>query len=297
MPARRPHLDQLGLALRHLLHDDAGVLLVDVDHDLFDRLFQFAGLVAAQQNLRPRHRQLEAFAPHRLDQDAELQLAAAGDLHRVTSRSDSRTRSATLPSASRSRRSRITRLVTLSPSVPAKRRIVHAERHRERRRIDRLRRHRRLDLGRADRVRHGGVRQPGDGDDVAGLRLVDRHALEPAECQHLGDAAALDQFAVVVEHLDLLVRLDAAGRDAAGDDAAEIGIGLEDGAEQAERAFFDDRRSHVLEHQLEQRRHAVVVRAVEASPTSSPAWPSRRGSGNRAARRSRRARRTGRTPR
>ena len=33
-------LDHLGLALRHLLHDDAGMLLVDVDDDFLDRLQQ-----------------------------------------------------------------------------------------------------------------------------------------------------------------------------------------------------------------------------------------------------------------
>ena len=72
--------------------------------------------------------------------------------------------------------------------------------------------------------------------------FIDRHALEPAEGQHLGDAAGLDQLAVVVEHLHRLVRLHRAGRDAAGDDAAEIRVGFENGAEQAERAFFDHRR-------------------------------------------------------
>ena len=85
----------------------------------------------------------------------------------------------------------------------------------------------------------GRVRQPGDGDDVAGFRLVDRYAFKTAERQHLGDAAGLDQLAVVVEHLDRLVGLHRAGGDAAGDDAAEIGIGFEDGAEQAERPAFD----------------------------------------------------------
>ena len=95
-----------------------------------------------------------------------------------------------------------------------------------------------VDLGIADRVRDGGFRQAGDGDDVAGFRLVDRHALEAAEREHLGDAAGLDLLAFVVEHLHRLVRLDGAGGDAAGDDAAEIGIGFEDGAEQAERAGF-----------------------------------------------------------
>ena len=59
------------------------MLFVDVDHDLFDRLFQFARVIAAEQHLRPRHRQFEAFAAHGLDQDTELQFAAAGDFHRV----------------------------------------------------------------------------------------------------------------------------------------------------------------------------------------------------------------------
>ena len=44
--ARRPQLLHLALALAHLLHDDAGMLLVDVDHDLLDRLQEPAGLVA-----------------------------------------------------------------------------------------------------------------------------------------------------------------------------------------------------------------------------------------------------------
>ena len=50
--------------------------------------------------------------------------------------------------------------------------------------------------------------RPAMRDDVARLGLIDRHALEPAERQHLGDAAGLDQLAVVVEHLHGLVRLD-----------------------------------------------------------------------------------------
>ena len=85
-----------------------------------------------------------------------------------------------------------------------------------------------------------------------------------AERQHLGDAAALDQLAVVVEHLHRLVGFGRPGSDAAGDEAAEIGVGFEDGAEQAERPFFHHRRLDVAEDEIEQRLHAVVVRAFEA---------------------------------
>ena len=110
--------------------------------------------------------------------------------------------------------------------------------------------------------------QAGDGDDVAGMRFVDRLALEAAEGEDLGDAAGFDQRAVVVQHLDGLVRLHRAGIDAAGDDAAEEGVGFQDGADHAERAGMHGRRRHVLQHEVEQRRQALVLRAfrVERHP-------------------------------
>ena len=55
-----------------------------------------------------------------------------------------------------------------------------------------------------------------------------------------------------------------AGGDAAGDDAAEIRIGFEDGAEQPERPLLDLRRSDMGEHQVEQRLHAGVLRPLGA---------------------------------
>ena len=138
------HLDQLGLALGHLLHDDAGMLLVDVDHDLLDRLFQLAGGVAAEQHLGARHRQLEALAAHGLDQDAELQFAAAGHFHRVlvVGFADAQ-RDVALGLAQQAVADHAAGdLVALGAG---ERRIVDAERHRQGRRIDRLRVDRRLD--------------------------------------------------------------------------------------------------------------------------------------------------------
>jgi hypothetical protein len=94
-----------------------------------------------------------------------------------------------------------------------------------------------------------------------------------------------------------LVRLDRAGSDAAGDDAAEIGIGFENGADHPERAFLDARRRDVAHDQVEQRLHAGVVGAVRA--VGHPALLGRpvENRENRAAPRWRRALRTGRTPR
>ena len=152
----------------------------------------------------------------------------------------------------------MTRLVTLSPSVPASG-LSLTEKV-----IDRVGGSigcacsGSTSSGRAQRVGDVELLQAGDGDDVAGVRLVDRRALDAAEGEDLRDAALLDELAVAVEHLDRRVGLDRAGEDAAGDDAAEIGVGLEQRAEHAEAAGADLRRLDVLEHEIEQRRHVVL---------------------------------------
>ena len=291
------HLDHLALALGQLLHDDAGVLLVDVDDHLLDRLEQLAGRPVLKQDLRPRHGELEAFAAHGLDEDAELQFAAAGDLHRILLRRFRKSRSATLPSASRNSRSRMTRLCTLSPSVPASgeslMRKVMAKVGGS--------------IGCAGAARSLPARRACATTVASGRPAME--TMSPANASSIGvrsrprKASTLVtrpssiSVAVAVEHLDRLVRLDRAGGDAAGDDAAEIGIGLEDGAEHAERAVLDRRRRDVRERPGRTAAPCPCPSGRRARPPSSPAWPSRRGSGSRAALRWRRAPRTGRRPR
>ena len=102
--------------------------------------------------------------------------------------------------------------------------------------------------------------QPGDGDNIAGKAFFDRRAFEAPEGQNFGHAALLNQRAMPVEHLDGLIGLHAAGENAASDDAAEIGIGLENRSQHAERTVLDLRRRHVADNQLEQRRHAAIFR-------------------------------------
>src|SRR5664280_1703397 len=75
--------------------------------------------------------------------------------------------------------------------------------------------------------------------------------------------AGFDQLAIMIEHLDALVRLDRSRSNASGNDAAEIGISFQNGAEQAERTFLHHRRLDVAEDQIEQRLHAVVVRTLK----------------------------------
>ena len=48
----------------------------------------------------------------------------------------------------------------------------------------------------AQRVGDGCDLKPGDGDDVAGLGMDDRHACQPAEGEKLGRARAFDLLAV-----------------------------------------------------------------------------------------------------
>ena len=138
------------------------------------------------------------------------------------------------------------------------RRIIDEEGHGQGRRIDRLRLQRLVHIERAKRVGDVEFFKTSDGHDIAGLRLLDRLALDAAKRQDLGDAAVFDHLALAVEHLDLLVGLHAAGENPTGDDAAEIGIGLEQRAEQAETAFFDLGLRHMLDHEIEQRRHAIL---------------------------------------
>ena len=141
--ARGTHLDQLGFALRHLLHDDAGVLLVDVDDDLLDRL-QSSRRCCRRSN-STFGRDTESSKPSR--RMVSIRMPSCSSPRPATSMeslsSNSRTRSATLPSASRSSRSRMIAAGDLVAFGAGERRIVDAEGHRQRRRIDRLRRERR----------------------------------------------------------------------------------------------------------------------------------------------------------
>ena len=176
--ARRAHLDHLAFAFGEFLHDHAGMLLVDIDDDFLDGFEQFARGAVLKQDLRARYGKLETFAPHGLDENAELQFAASGDLHGVSfgrfgnSQRDIAFRLAQQAFADDA-------ALHLVAFGAGERRIVDAKRHGERRRIDRLRRQRLGHFGRAQRVRDRRLGQARDRDDVAGKSLR-RSACAPA---------------------------------------------------------------------------------------------------------------------
>ena len=74
------HLRHHALALADLRDDDALMILRHVDDQLFDRLDHLA-VDRLGDDVGTRDLQLEAFAAHHLDQNRQLQLAAADDLH------------------------------------------------------------------------------------------------------------------------------------------------------------------------------------------------------------------------
>ena len=175
-----------------------------------------------------------------------------------------------MPSASCNSRSRITRLVTLSPSVPASglslTEIVIA-------RVG-------GSIGcacsgsstssAAERVGDGGLLQPGDGDDVARFGLA-RSAC--ARCRGRREFSMTRPCSTTlpsaVQHLDRRVGLDRAGYDAAGDDAAQIWIGFQHRASMRKPPAIDFRRLGASEHEVEQRGH-VLVRIRRANRPSTP---------------------------
>jgi hypothetical protein len=117
--------------------------------------------------------------------------------------------------------------------------------------------------GAAIGVGDGGVRQAGDGDDVARMHLLDRDAVEAGEGHQLGQAAGFHHRAVLAQHADRHVDAADALLDAAGQDAAEEVVALQDRRVHRERLVeLDLRRRHVLQDQVEHRRQ-VLARAFQ----------------------------------
>src|SRR5262249_9467303 len=164
------HLLELAAPLCQLLHDNARVLRIDID-DYFLYGFQppAAGGIDLQHHARTRDGELEALSTHRLDQDAELQFTASGHfvgILAVLVLSDADSDVALgFPQQPIADDTALELVALLS----CERTVVDAEQHSERRRVDRLCRQRRLHRRIAKCVGDRGLRNAGNGHDVAGL--------------------------------------------------------------------------------------------------------------------------------
>ncbi len=222
--------------------------------------------VGLVDDLRARHGQLEALAAHVLDQDAELQLAAAGNVESVLVVGD-RNLDRDVALGFLHQAVEDDAALHLVAFLAGERTVIDAERHRQRRRIDGLGRQGRLDRRIAQRVGDGRLAHAGDGDDLAGFGLFDRHALEAAEGQHLLHAEVLDELAFAIERLERLAGLEHARGDAAGQDAAEERIGFQRRRQHAHGPGLNLRRRHVRQHEVEHRGKAFLrARRIERHP-------------------------------
>ena len=165
------HLLEAALARGKRLLDRADVVGRDVDRDPLVRLLGLA-VDRPQEDLGARGGQLEALAPHLLDEDGQLELAAAADLERVAALGrmdldrDVAEGLAVEPGLDLARGDELA-------LAAGQRRRVHAERHAQRRRVD-VEARQRPRVGRVgDRVADRDLGQAGDRHDVARAGLGD----------------------------------------------------------------------------------------------------------------------------
>ena len=178
------HVLHAALAQGEHLRDHAEEVLRHVDREPLDRLVQLA-VDLARDHLRLADRQLEALAPHRLDEHGELQLAAALHLPGVAA--------VGVHHADRD----VAHQLPLEPvlhhargqpraRLAGQRRVVDPDRHAQRRLVDRDHGQRPRVVGVGDRLADRDLGDAGEGDDLAGAGLVGGHAREPLVHVELG---------------------------------------------------------------------------------------------------------------
>ena len=250
--SRLRHVRELSLARAEAFHDSAHVLLRHFDRQVLDWLAELA-VDCLVDNFRFADLQLVALAAHLLDEDGQMQLAAARyledirrirlfDLHR-----DVRLDFLEQAVAQMAARDELA-------FAAGERARVDAERHGERRLVDadgwqcfRL-------LSVSDRVADADIAEARQGDDLTHLGFRHFDALHALIDEDLADLRA--DFLIAINEHDILVRASRAAADAADSDAADEGICLERRDHHLQRAvrvavrsrdLFDDRLHQRLE--------------------------------------------------
>ena len=247
------HFHQIALARPGQFFDHgAGIFVIDVDRDFFDRL-AFDAINIAEQHARAADRQLKPFATHVFDQNAHLQFTATGHFKGVTGfgvRHFDGDVDFGLFHQAFADHARL----HLGAFFASERRIVDPESYRNCRRIHGMRGQRRVDFQSTQRVGDRGLGHAGKRHDVACFGRVNRRLGQAAEGQNLGYAELFDPLAVAGDGLDGLAGAQGACLDPAGQDAPDERVGRQRGGQHLERlmAARNLRRGrNVAHHQIE----------------------------------------------
>src|SRR6185437_1909467 len=213
------HLHHLALARAEALDDGADEVLRDIDGEVLDGLHGFA-VDDAGDDLRPADHELVTFAAHHLDDDGELQLAAAEDFETVGGASvfDA--------DGDVGEQLFVETLAQVAagdglPFAAGCRRVIDRELHGDGGLVDDDGRQRLGVLEIDDGFPDGDAADTGNGDDVADYRFGNIGALEPFEGEELGDLGFL-QRSIALGDVDLIAGFERAVEDARDAKAAEI---------------------------------------------------------------------------
>jgi hypothetical protein len=245
------HVQELAAACAERFHDRALVPVLQVDGELLEGLAALA-VALLQHHARPGHCKFIAFAPHVLEQDGEMQLAATKDRKHVGIRGVLDPERHVGQQLAREPLAQVAAGDVL-PVAPGQRRSIDLELHRQRRLIDRDQRQGLRSVDRGQRRPDGKIVDPGDQHDVAGGSRFQRHPVQAGEAEDLSDPCP-HGLAPAVQHDDLLPGHEPAAPDAADAEPADIARIVERADLQLQRRFrIARRRRHPRQYGLEQR--------------------------------------------
>ena len=201
------HVLHLGLALAELLHDRALVFFLQVDGEALKWFEPFAAFLL-ENHTGTANSQFEAFAAHRLDQDRQVQFAAAGHSELVGVVLLFNTQGDIVDQFAIEAVLNIARGDELAFAT-GERAVIDLESHRQGRFVDGEKRQRLNMFGIADRIGNREIFDAGEGHDVAGLCAFALDPLQTVKAEDLQDLA-LDLPAIGLGHGHNLVALDPA---------------------------------------------------------------------------------------
>src|SRR6266404_4959772 len=252
------HLHDLAFARSERLQNVAQIFLRKIDIKIFERLKQVAGFVAMEDDFRSRDHYFVALAPHLLDQDGDLHLAASMDfkcsrcLRVVELKRNVPPGFPNEPIANMSRRHKF-------PLTSGKRRIIYQNTHSNRRRID------------IDKLKRGGlfstsqrftdisVFKSGQAHNFASAGLLGFDLLETGMGKERRDGSAF-AISIAMKTDNRIANAHAAANDATKRDAPDIITVLKIRDQHLkERIGRNFRWRHVLDDSFEQRSHVFVL--------------------------------------